>query len=311
MNRIIKINPNNMQDYASKIELAKTNFIPMLPFVPMPFHDFDKYKTYNDKGIYLIDKFEDSYCLYHLYHLTPGDDTLRATLILPSSWDKRFEIIQKSIQHIKDWFLKEDNSKRFIIQSLEYGEIEYYPTLSHYLIPTIIGNGFKPIYRMYLKRPLELTPSDEYTLSDDFTIHTYTKEMKENVIQFYYEKEESNNKEYFVNCTKEELLELLEDEFIIKYSKFIKCKTGEIIAGIIPSKDSDKLWIDNLTIDPSYDHLNISEFLLQETIKDLRTTLSSELIYIYLNRDCTNARLSCERNGFVPIEHWVDMILEK
>lgn len=42
-----------MKDYASKIELAKTNFIPMLPFVPMPFHDFDKYKTYNNKGIYI------------------------------------------------------------------------------------------------------------------------------------------------------------------------------------------------------------------------------------------------------------------
>ncbi len=70
----------------------------------MPLHDLIRYKQYSEKGIYLIDYIGDEYCLYHFYHLSEGDDTLRATLILPSSWEKRFEIIEKSIPNIKEWF---------------------------------------------------------------------------------------------------------------------------------------------------------------------------------------------------------------
>ncbi|WP_026477786.1 GNAT family N-acetyltransferase [Alkaliphilus transvaalensis] len=312
---MLKITSETMHDFAEKIEYGKKHFIPMLPFVRIPYHNFDKYKTFSEKGIYLIDYVDDEYCLYHLYHLTPGDDTLRATLILPSNWNKRFEIIEKSIPNLKEWFLREDDSKKFIIQSLEYGEIEYFPTLSHYLIPTIIKNGFNPKYRMYMKledgeTETEPTPIVNL-LNSSLRVVNFSEEMLEDVIDFYYRNESTKNYQYFTNCTFEEFIEMFKQEFTTTYSKFILDAQGKIVAGILPTRENDKIWIDNFTVHPAYSNSNVGEYLLNQALKKILKDQPNETICIYLNRDCYEAVEACEKNGFTSFEFWTDMILEK
>lgn len=309
MKTIKRITSDTISEFAEKIEHAKENFIPMLPFIKMPLHDFDRYKSYSDKGIYLIDYIGDEYCLYHLYHLSEGDDTLRATLILPSNWDKRFEIIEQSIPNIKEWFVEEDDSKKFIIQSLEYGEIEYYPTLSHYLIPTIVRNGYEPKYRMYMKRDGSLPLPQVTDLDEGLSETNYSLELLDDVTNFYYAS--TNNYRYFTNCTHDEFLEMLEQDFTTQNSKFITDDQGNIVAGIIATQDSEKIWIDNFTVSPEYNNSRIGEHLLSKTIWDLSNNCPDETLYIYLNRDCYDAISACENNGFVPFEFWTDMIFER
>jgi hypothetical protein len=311
MYNIKKITFDTMEEFSQKIEYAKNNFIPMLPFIKIPFHEFDRYKSYTDKGIFLIDYLDEGYCLYHLYHITPGDDTLRASLILPSSWDGRFDIVEKSIRNLKEWFLKEDSSERFIIQSLEYGEIEYYPTLSHYLIPTIIRNGFEPRYRMYMKRTAGAFTDRKVELKVGLELVNYSENISGAIIDFYYENESAKNTMYFSNCEYSEFLEVIKQDFTINNAKFIKNREGAIIAGIIPSIDSGKVWIDNFSIHPDYDKDYINEYLLSETIQQMLKTCSEEDVYIYLNRDCRNAISACTAKGFVPFEFWVDMTLHR
>lgn len=308
---IKSINSETFGEFAQKIEVAKENFIPMLPFVKIPVHDFDRYKDYNEKGIFLIDYIEDEYCLYHLYQINSDDDTLRPTLILPSNWDKRFEIIEKSIPNIKEWFLKENNTKKFIVQSLEYGEIEYYPTLSHYLIPTFIRNGFEPKYRMYMKREENLPFNKSEKLDKGLLMVDYSSEILNKVIDFYYNNESIQKYRYFTNCTYEELLQLLKDDFTINNSKFITDENGNVISGIIVTEDLGKIWIDNFSVSPEYDGSNVGYYILGEVIKNLAKTCPDETIYIYLNRDCRDAVLACEKYGFVPFEYWTDMIFER
>ncbi len=311
MKIIKRITSDTISEYADKIEYAKANFIPMLPFVKMPLHDFDRYKLYSEKGIYLIDYIGDEYCLYHLYHLSEGDDTLRATLILPSNWNKRFEIIEKSIPNIKEWFLSEDNSKRFIIQSLEYGEIEYFPTLSHYLIPTIIRNGFEPKYRMYMKRDGNIPVNQLGELGKGLSKTYYSTELLNDIIDFYFKNKSTKNYRYFTNCTYEEFSDMLKQDFTINNSRFITTNNGKVISGIIVSKDSGKVWIDNFTVCPEYNCSSIGEYLLSETVAQLAKIYPDESIYIYLNRDCYDAVSACEKVGFVPFEFWTDMIFER
>lgn len=311
MKTIKRITANTISEFADKIEYAKANFIPMLPFVKMPMHDFDRYKFYSEKGIYLIDYIGNEYCLYHLYHLNEGDDTLRATLILPSNWEKRFEIIEKSIPNIKEWFLSEDNSKKFIIQSLEYGEIEYFPTLSHYLIPTIIRNGFEPKYRMYMKRDWNVPVHQADELASGFSATNYSDKLLDNIIDFYFKNESTRNYRYFTNCTYEEFLDMLKQEFTINNSRFMTVDNDRVVSGIIVSKESGKVWIDNFSVSPEYNDSSIGDCILSETIIQLSKVCPEEAIYIYLNRDCHDAVSTCEKNGFVPFEFWTDMILER
>lgn len=309
MYNIKKITFDTMEEFSNKIDYAKNNFIPMLPFIKMPFHDFDRYKSYTDKGIFLIDYLKEAYCLYHLYHITPGDRTLRASLILPSGWHERFGIVEESIKNLKDWFFKEDSSERFIIQSLEYGEIEYYPTLSHYLIPTIIRNGFEPQYRMYMKRTAGTIADKTVELKEGLELVGYSENILDAIIDFYYKNESAKNAMYFSNCEYSEFSEIMQQDFAIKNARFIKNTEGAIIAGIIPSIDSGKIWIDNFSIHPDYDKDSVSEYLLSETIQYMFKNCSEEDIYIYLNRDCRNAISACTEKGFVPFEFWVDMTL--
>lgn len=311
MKTIKRITSDTINEFAEKIEYAKDNFIPMLPFVKMSLHDFDRYKFYSDKGIYLIDYIDDEYCLYHLYHLGEGDDTLRATLILPSNWNKRFEIIEKSIPNVKEWFLMEDNSKKFIIQSLEYGEIEYFPTLSHYLIPTIIKNGFEPKYRMYMQRDGNLPVHQVGELVESLSETNYSDELLNNIIDFYFKNESTKNYRYLINCTYEEFLDMVKQDFTINNSRFITSGNDRIVSGIVASMESGKIWIDNFTVLPEYDNSSIGEYILSETIMHLSKVYPGETTYIYLNRDCHDAVSACEKNGFVPFEFWTDMILKR
>ncbi len=311
MKNIKRITSDTISEFADKIEYAKATFIPMLPFVKMPLHDFDRYKQYSEKGIYLIDYIGNEYCLYHFYHLSEGDNTLRATLILPSSWEKRFEIIEKSIPNIKEWFLAEDTSQKFIIQSLEYGEIEYFPTLSHYLIPTIIRSGFEPKYRMYMKRDGSAPVPQVCELGKDLSETNYSEKLLSNIIDFYYKCETTRNYRYFTNCTYEEFLEMFKHDFTISNSKFITTDNGRVVSGIVVSKDSGKVWIDNFTVSPEYNGSNVGDYILSKTISQLSKACQEETIYVYLNRDCYDAVTACEKNGFTSFEFWTDMILEK
>lgn len=306
-----KITIDTMKEYAEKLEQAEGSVIPMLPFVRMSFHDFERYKSYSDKGIYLINYLGNEFCLYHLYHLSEGDDTLRATLILPSSWEKRFEIMEQSIPNLKEWFLQENQSKYFIIQSLEYGEIEYFPTLSHYLIPTIIRNGFEPKYRMYMKREAGLVFEQETKLDEGLTDVPYSKEMFAEITDFYFNNDATKNDRYFTNCSYEEFQTLFKQDYTIENSRFIRDKSGNIIAGLIMSQDSGKVWIDNYTVIPELDDTNAGDYLLNATVKKFIQVYPEETLYIYLNRDCYYSVKACEENGFTPFEFWTDMILER
>ncbi|QOY38341.1 hypothetical protein AWH56_012880 [Anaerobacillus isosaccharinicus] len=301
-----RITRENFFEYKEKIEIGKCHFIPMLPFVKLDDHDFDIYMTYSEKGIYLIDYLDDGlYCLYHLYQLTSGDETLRATLLLPSHWENRFEIIEKSISNLKHWFRVEEISTKLIIQSLEYGEIEYYPTLSHYIIPTLIRNGFLPKYRMYMRRVPQPLQTKMKT-PEGYKIINYTDDLLPDLLQFYFKNKEIKEFHYFSNLTETQFKEKFMNNFTRTYTKIMKDPKGGIIAAIIPGNDRGEIWIDNFTVHPKVH--GISEFLLNQMLNDIATT---DDVYVYVNRDCKGEVDACEKHNFQPFEFWTDLILEK
>ena len=164
---------------------------------------------------------------------------------------------------------------------------------------------------MYLKRDGNLPLPQVNEVDKGLSIVAYSEEILNDVIQFYYKNESTANLKYFTNCTYDEFLEMFNQKFTINNSKFVKNSKNQIIAGIIASKDSGKIWIDNFTVHPEYDNDNVGEILLNETIKSLSKECPKENIYIYLNRDCKKAIFSCEKNGFISFEFWTDMILER
>lgn len=307
------IGKENFSEYIEKIEVGVREFIPMLPFIKAECHDFSRYKIFNPNAIYLIDYMDNDYCLYHLYRLKESEDTLRISLVLPSNWNRRVEIIEKSVPNLKEWFISNDKSRDFIIQILEHGEIEYYPTLSHYLIPTILKSGFVPQYKMYMKRDKNLPLPTKTLLPSEYTRVGYTEDILDEVLEFYYGGTIHNS---IVDYNKEEILDLCSSRLFKDSAVFVKDKDNRIVGGLFASKDdywSDetKIWIGNFAVLPTQQQRLIQDFLLSETIDFLRCNYSNHDIVIYMDRTYRNQIEAYERYDFAPFEFWVEAILKK
>lgn len=303
-----RINNDNRQLFVDSLDRAKEDMIPMLPYVKREFHDFDQYKIAGEKSILLRDEIGQHECLYHLYHLHEGDDTLRITLLLPTSWEHRFSIVNASIPRLMEWFKSNDNSNRMIVQSLEHGEVEVFPTLSSYIVPAFIDNGFQPMYRMYMKRE---EVKEVQGTNDDINIVDFSRKTQDEILDFYCNTKSLENLRYFTNSTKENMIKDFASEECKRHSHLALNKKGEIVGATIVSVEDQKVWIDNFSVLPDFDQTNVASLLLATTIASIDEYYDDAEIIIYLNRNCKEAIKACEDNGMVAFEFWVDLIYDK
>ncbi|KAB3531103.1 hypothetical protein [Alkaliphilus serpentinus] len=300
---------------------AEEEFISMLPFEKKPFHDFERYitNTSNEKHFFhssfmAIDEMDEDYCLYHFYYLNEGDDTLRTTLILPSNWDRRFEILEKSIKNLKEWLKNQDHIKRLLVQSLEMGKVEYYPTLSHYIIPVLIKAGFNPDYRMYMKWR-EGTLSVNSTLPEGFSVTGYDEKMKKEIIEFYT----TNTFEgYFSTMVGEELLQQFSEEAFRRTARFILDKEQKIVGGLFAVLDSsedvmvgNKIWFEDLAILKEYNDLGLDSYLVSKVLRAVTEKYPNVDTYTYASRKAKKTVKAFKSNNFNGFEFWVDMVFNK
>lgn len=338
---MIQITEETLPLFIACLEKGLKESLPMLPFVKREFHNFDIYKTLNKSAIYLLDTVGEHHCLYHLYKLDPNDSMLRTTLILPTSWEHRFEIIETSIPRLKAWLDAYPNASKLMVQSLEYGEVEYYPTLSHYLIPTLINQNFEPTYRMYMKRYLQQTEPILLKLEErknalleqhDFTLRTVTENDTEALLDLYDREELKSRRDFVFNCTNEELTNFLKDPFTLSHSYVMlqashaenqsmavqerkldhtqptAGQRGKIVGAVIISRDNEKIWIDNLV---AIGDANSEQFIAQILVAAALSNLpQEETLYTYLNRDTRLTADTYSDFGFEGFEFWTDLIYE-
>jgi hypothetical protein len=307
------ITQDNFDLFVKGIETGQRDFIPMLAFVKNEHHDFDRYKKFSPNAIYLIDYVGEDYCMYHLYSLKDDDRTLRTTLILPSNWDRRFEIVEKSLPNIKNWFLSNDNYDEFLIQVLEYGEVEYYPTLSYYMVPTIIKNQFVPQYKMYLKRSFDCPQLSPAVLPQGYKYLEFNDGLVNKALDFYYNQE---HRDYMIDYEKNELIDLFKDEFFTKAITLIGDDKGNIVAASIGAQDTfwnngSKMWMGNLAVSKGTHEEELAKCLMSKHLDNLSSLEPQRDIIVYLDRSCQRVFGLYESFDFIPFEFWIDARLKK
>lgn len=315
-NKLIKITEQDMGNYLECLNKNLEHFVPMLPFVEHSFHTFDMYKSYPKRGLYLMDRLsEDETCLYHMYQLHEGDSMLRATLVLPSSWEKRVEIMTNSIENLKNWLDQNAVQNQFMIQCLEYGEIEYYPTLNHYLVPILLKTGFEPTYRMYMSYNLDnlesSTLEEQWLNENHLSISTISQTDEVALFEFYQAQMQKHQNQFVTHCTRAEFKAFLEDEqsLLTKTSFTLKDQNGKILGAIIGSQENGKLWLDNLIVSVEGDSQIAAKLLITasiEAFKKEKTT--SRILHVYMDRHLKFSVDAYKACGFKPFEFWVDLI---
>lgn len=314
-------NLEKKKQFNKLFKAAEEEFLSMLPYERKPFHDFERYvmDTGNEKHFFsasfnVIDEIGDDYCLYHLYYLNEGDDTLRTTLIMPSNWDKRFEILEKSIENLKAWVAKQVNIKRVLIQSLESGKIEYYPTLSHYIIPVLIKAGFSPDYKMYMRWKEDSLPVD-MKIPEGFSVVAYQENMQEKITEFYTQ---NIFEGYFSNLKAEDLAGQFKEGTFKKTARFLMDENGEIIGGgyavLDPSDDvivGNKIWLEDIAVKEEYNGLGLERYLVSKLLRIVNQAYPAIDVYTYMSRKSKRAIRAFQDNNFNGFEFWVDMYFNK
>ncbi len=303
------ITQDNFEEFSSKLKNGLENFIPMLPYLRTEYNDFNSYLKFNEKSIYIIDELsETDHCLYNLYTFPGSETTLRIRLILPSNFHRRLDIIEKSIPNLIQWF-NTQNYKEFMIQVLEHGEIEYYPTLSTYLLPTLYKLGFKPHYRLYMQKS-EKKSCEIDVLPAHNKLISYTPKLEKEVMDFY--NEEDNG--YFI-CVdpQKELPDYFKKEQFLKTAQFIVNQQGKIVAGVFSIFDEydDKVWIDNLKILDTQNEDFLGKYLLKIQLELIDKLYPNKDCIVYLSRENRKHVKLLESMGFYGFEFWVDAILRK
>ncbi len=314
------IEPNNLKEFSDKIIEAERKYFPMLGYKKMPFHDkiLNNHKINNDsekqnsdfmnKHWRVIDYLDNGeYCLYHLYVMKNNPSMLITTLIVPSSFNSRYEIVEKSIKNILKWMSKNPEFKSFKVQVLECGEVQIYPSLAYYLIPLLKKENFKPHYPLYLKSNTKNDLSS-YTLNNDFHIKIGKENDFNELLDFYYDNSFYN---YFLCDTAEELHELRNKPLFYESLITIRNSDDKIIAAVFADIDEeDKLWIDNYAVANDYVESNIGPYLLAEEFKTLKSLYEDTDIYIYTFREYVKSISEYNQCGFTGFEYWVDLIYE-
>ncbi|WBW97791.1 hypothetical protein [Oceanirhabdus sp. W0125-5] len=313
------IEPNNFKEFSDKILEAEKNYFPMLGYKKMPFHDkiLNIHKITDDSEkqnasfmtnhLRVIDYLENGeYCLYHLFSMKSNPSMLMTTMIIPSDFNNRYEIVEKSIKNILKWMHEETEYKTFKIQILEFGEVQIYPTLAYYLIPLLKKENFKPHYPLYLKSNTK-TNLSTYTLNKNFNMKIGKENAFEDVLDFYY----TNSFDHYYICdTAEELHELKDDPLFYESLITIRNSDDTIIASVFAGLDDDKLWIDNFVVANNYVNSYIGPYLLTEEMKFLKSKYEDNEIFIYTFREYSKSISQYNECGFMGFEYWVDFFYE-
>lgn len=317
MNNFIKrVTETDMPEFLACLNKNLTKVIPMLPFVEHSFHTFEMYKSFPKRGLYLLDRLsEEETCLYHMYQLNEKDSLLRATLVLPSSWDKRVSLMEASVVHLKEWLNENATVNQFMIQCLEYGEIEYYPTLNHYLVPILLKAGFNPIYRMYmaydLEKELPHKVDDQWLLDQGLALEPLKASDETALFEFYHQQMSNPQDQFITHCTREEFKAFLKEErsLMTQTSFTLKTKTGEMVGAIIGSNDDGKLWLDNLVVAIGDGSEKAAQCLVTASLEAFKKIeRPSNTVHVYVDRHLLFSVGAYKTCGFQPFEFWVDLV---
>lgn len=284
------ITETTMKDFSNKVEIAESNYFPMLGYRKLSFHDriLSNHKvsenTFYGKQHFMnnhwriIDELDNNeYCLYHLF-TTPGKiDLLQATMIIPSSFHNRRRIVTTSINNLITWANKETSCKQLKLQVLEYGEIQLYPTMAYYLTSVMEDKGAAFQYPLYLKIDSETTIIDT-KLNEKYKVtYGFDNDIDE-LIKFYEEELD----DYFIVDTKEEILEMSKTELFRNSLITTRNQDDKIIGAAFGDKDDEgKMWIDNLAINSAYNNQELGSYLINKIVTKLRNRIVDESIYVY------------------------------
>ena len=151
MSQLSQIVSGNFKRFFDKLKDGQHHFLPMIFGTWKEAQNQTAWlETYDDQFLWLFHDLGTDHCLYAF---PKQGKALWFSFVLPSDWNRRFEIFDSSLPQILSWFKAEEKYQYL------YGKMEAQdtpPTLLDGYLPSFLRNEFKTEYRMWMKRPSDL-----------------------------------------------------------------------------------------------------------------------------------------------------------
>ena len=292
-------------NFAGKLQAGQTHYLPMIfGTVKESIKQTKWLETFDDQYVWLIDELEEGNCLFALGKY---EQALSITLMLPSDWSNRFTILESSIPNLIGWFVKR-NAYQYLWAQM--GEDRFPPTLIVSALPTFLKNGFRPEYRMTMKRDGKLPIPAALSLPEGVTREKYLEKNLDEIAFLISDVYAKEGVDYSFSEAKADLIGYAENELFQKSATFLRNGEGELVGGICCGINEHP-YIGEFVVSQKYQGRGLGQYLLNESIRLLAKLYPEQAISLSTCREWKRAVNLYEKYDFSPDKFWINLSLNK
>ncbi|MBI1928262.1 GNAT family N-acetyltransferase [Candidatus Poribacteria bacterium] len=295
-----------VRDLTEKLRIGQKDYLPMIfGTVKESIKQTEALEKLDEPYIGLVDNLDKENCVYTLRR---AENALWIALILPSNWEKRFTIFEASLPNLMTWFMQQAGYQYLYAEIRE--KAPRFPTVTNDLLPIFLKNGFKPEYRMLMKRHGKLPIPDALPLPEGFTQEGYAEKNFDEIAAFVSDVYTRENVGYDLDAAKKWIGQDTKNEIFVRTAKLLRDGKGTLVgAGWCGSGDAPD--IGELVVSQEYQGKGLGTYLLNEAIRFLAERYPGKDIYLGTCREWKKALNLYEKYDFVPERFWTWLNLNK
>lgn len=307
MSSIQNISERDFDAFTDRLKTGRKTYLPMILGTSMASTKQTEWlDAFNDQYAYLIDPVSDGDCVYVLRRADPRA-ALWFSLILPSDWDRRFEILDLSLPNLIGWFRGND-SYRYLFAQL--GRDDTPPTVLEAFLPTFQRHGFNTEFRMDMHRPTGLALPDQMAVPDGVEETTYSEDMREELAVFAHEVYTAAGVNYSLESARRCVWRDIEGDLFQESATFLRDGDGKLVGAIWWSADEEP-YLGEFIVDRARQGQGYGRYLLNKAIRHMTRRFPNKRIRLNTCREWARARSLCESYGFLPDRMYTNLNLPK
>ena len=307
MSHIQQINTNNFAEFLKRLEAGRKHYLPMIFGTSIESTQQTTWlDQFDDQYAYLIVTLPHGECTYVLRR-ADHRAAIWFSLILPSHWDQRFDLVDASIPHVLTWFNEQDTYRYFYAQ---LGLDNTPPTFLESFLPSLLKHGFNTEYRMNMHRAANLPAPDPLPLPKDVEEVTYTDNMRDEVIQLAHEVYTAEGVNYSLENARRCVERDIASDWFHESATFLRTSDGSLIGAIWWGVDEEPHLGEFLVAKP-HQGKGYGKYLLNKTIRHIKRRFPQKSIRLGTCREWARARSLYETYHFVPDQLYTNLNLHK
>lgn len=307
MSHIQEINAKTFAEFTTRLEAGRKTYLPMIFGTTTESTQQTAWlDQFDDQYAYLIDTLPDGECTYVLRR-TDHRAAIWFSLIMPSNWDQRFDLLDASLPNVLAWFNEQDAYRYFYAQ---LGLDNSPPTFLDAFLPSMVKYGFNTEYRMNMHRVASSPTPDALPLPKDVEEITYTDDMCDDVIQLAHEVYTAEGVNYSLENARRYVSRYVADDWFQESATFLRSEDGTLVGVIWWGVDEEPHLGEFLVAKP-YQGRGYGKYLLNKTIRHIKRRFPKKSIRLHTCREWVRARSLYETYGFVPNQFYTNLNLPK